>query len=137
MEYSNLNTLSGNTADENHNGILLKNSDHNTINNSNSINENEFDGISLEDSNNNTITSNSIRNNYVGIYLENSSYNSVNDNILSGNGRCIEEEDCEGNVIENNDCGEEEPIIFGYNLLFLMGIISLISIILIKKQFKN
>ena len=58
--------------------------------------------------------------------------------MLRGNGACVTEEgDCEGNVIEDNNCIVDEPIITGYNLLFLIGIISLISIILLKKQFKN
>jgi len=67
-----------------------------------------------------------------GISLWKSDYNNVSGNILLENDECIKEADCEGNIIENNDCG----IIPGYNLFFLLGSL-LIAVILISKKLKK
>ena len=80
----------------------------------------------------NTISGNTANYNEYGIFLDRSNYNTVSGNSLLGNEVCIAEKNCEGNVFENNDCGQDQGIP-GYNLFFLLGIVSVGSIILIKK----
>ena len=67
-----------------------------------------------------------------GISLWDSDYNNVSGNILLGTEECIKEADCEGNIIENNDCG----IIIGYILFFLFCTL-LIAVFLIRKKLKK
>ena len=127
----NNNTISGNNANSNYRGIYLKNSDYNDIL-GNTANNNHDEGIFLIESNNNTISGNTANNNVYGISLWNSDCNKVSGNILLGNDGCIKEANCEGNLIENNDCG----IIPGYNLIFLLGALS-VAVILISKKLKK
>ena len=128
---SNNNTISGNNANSNYRGILLENSDHIMVS-GNTANNNHDEGIFLIESNNNTISGNIASNNVYGISLWNSDCNKVSGNILLGNDGCIKEANCEGNIIENNDCG----IIPGYNLIFLLGALS-VAIIFISKKLKK
>ncbi len=125
---SNNNTVSGNNANSNYRGILLENGDYNNIS-ENTANNNHDEGIFLIESNNNTVSVNTANNNVYGIYLWKSDYNKVLGNIFLGNDECIREADCEGNIIENNECG----IIPGYNLFFLLGTLSVAVIIMSKK----
>ena len=65
----------------------------------------------MQNSNHSIITENTANyNSHYGIYLLRSNYNTVSRNTLIDNGYgCIYEcNECVGNVIENNDCGEEE-----------------------------
>ena len=63
-------------------------------------------------------------------------------NILIGNDECIIEEDCVGNTFSDNGActygqGDGNGVIPGYNLIFLIGILSVVSIILSKKLKKT
>jgi len=116
LYYCNNNTLSGNTANNNDQGIFLR------------------------WSNNNTLSGNTANYNRYGIYLSRSSSNTVSGNNLMGNDECIVEEDCQGNVFrDNGSCsyGETGQPIPGYNLFFLLGILSVISIIISIKLKKS
>ncbi|MFX0187679.1 MAG: NosD domain-containing protein [Candidatus Hodarchaeota archaeon] len=75
LEESNINTISGNTANKNDNfGIHLLGSEKNTVS-GNTVNENYF-GIYLANSNDTTITENTFSDNSIGILiLGTSSYN--------------------------------------------------------------
>lgn len=77
--------------------------------------------------------------NDIGIMLLfDSNNNSVIENTLIGNRQCFSESDnCVGNLFENNSCEDFVREISGYNLFFLLGILSLVAIILIKKLKKS
>ena len=132
-----MNTVSNNTDD----GISLNYCSF--LNVSNNIVDLNDEGISLiYNSIMNNITDNTVRNNNgTGIELVDSNYNRVTGNILSGNGECIKEEGTsEGNTIENNDCGDgggRQQIIPGFNLYLILGLIGIISVILMKRRFKD
>ena len=122
---SNLNTSYSTT------GISLFYCNNNTIF-GNTANDNNWDGISLTFSNNNNVSGNVANNNdRNGLNLIWSDYNIFSNNFLIGNVKCIEEYRGEVTIFDNNNCGE--PIIPGYNLFFLLGILSVIVIILSKK----
>jgi parallel beta-helix repeat protein len=81
---------------------------------------------------------NTINHNNMGIYLSSSNYNIVSGNILKGSNYnnfpdgCIYEINCIGNIFsDNGPCtnGQEDAIL-GYNLFFLLGILSVVAIIL-------
>ena len=114
-------------------GISLFYSNNNTISSNTANNSNEY-GIYLDNSDYNTISGNNASyNRYDGIYLDESDYNTISGNIFIGNYRCWEEVvDCEGNIFENNKCVNKQAIP-GYNLFFLLGIISIASILINKK----
>ncbi|MFX1410513.1 MAG: nitrous oxide reductase family maturation protein NosD [Promethearchaeota archaeon] len=131
------NTISGNTANYNvDDGIHLEYSDNNTVS-ENTANNNGDRGIFLYYSHNNLISGNSANNNEIGIRLSHGNNNTISGNTLIGNNECIIEEDCQGNVFENNDCEGRDEIIPGYNLFFLLGILSIVTIILNKKFKKS
>ena len=116
-------------------GLHLKYCD-NSIILGNSVGNNRFYGIFLGDTDNNTIAGNSIKENYIGIYLEWSNYNNVTGNILIRNDVCIVENHCEGNIFKNNYC-IKKGVISGYNLVFLIGILSAVTILVCKKVMKS
>lgn len=133
-----MNSVSNNTDD----GIFLDYCGYFIV--SNNIVDLNDEGIKLITSICNNITDNTVRNNNgTGIELENSNYNRVTGNSLSGNGACIKEEGTsEGNIIENNDCGDGDGggpqlIIPGFNLYLILGLIGIISVILMKRRCKN
>ena len=98
----------------------------------NTANNNNWDGIKLAFSNYNNVSENiANKNDRYGLNLIWSDNNIFSHNILLGNGKCMDEYRCEGNIFDNNNCGE--LIISGYNLFFLLGILSIVSIILNKK----
>jgi parallel beta-helix repeat protein len=132
LSYSFYNNITGNTVNRNERGIQLYLSDYNTIS-KNAANNNHFYGIGLGESDHNTISDNIANNNREGISLYSSDYNTVSGNILLGNDECIVENDCEGNILENNDCG----IIPGYNLFFILGILAIVVTIISKKLKKS
>ncbi len=79
---SSSNTLSGNNASNNYDGIDLWSSSNNNILNGNNANSNNYTGIYLDSSSNNTLNGNKANsNNYTGIYL----YYSSNDTLISNN----------------------------------------------------
>jgi parallel beta-helix repeat protein len=129
--HSHGNNVSGNTANNNYeSGIFLASCD-NVIISGNTANNNKY-GIYLSYSHYNTVSGNAASNNKRGIYLDYSDYNTISGNNLVGNDECIVEVNCEGNILENNDCG----IIPGYNLFFLLGALS-VAVILISKKLKK
>jgi len=134
----NFNTISGNTANNNHqSGIsLLDLTNYNTIS-GNTANNNKY-GIRLYYSSNNNISGNTANDNEYGIYLSISYSNTISRNNLVGNDVCIYEDEFSTgkNVFENNDCGEDDGKISGYNLFFLLGILS-VAVILISKKLKK
>jgi len=72
------NTIVGNTANNNYNGIVLKDyCDENNIT-GNTANNNGYSGMILDSSLYNNMTDNTAHDNYVGIYLRNSDYNLIN-----------------------------------------------------------
>ena len=79
-------------------------------------------------------------NKFIVMHLFSSNNNFIIENIFKGNDLCIYEGDCTGNIFQDNECSEEkeeekeESVISGYNLL-LLGLICIISILLINKQF--
>ena len=138
LRYSNNNTISGNIVSNSESrGIRLDSSDNNTIS-GNTANNNYWDGMYLDSSNNNTISGNTANNNNLsGIDLYSSDNNTISGNTLIGNGECIvESEDCRGNTFsDNGSCtyGQGNGGIPGYNLFFLLGILSVVVIVLSKK----
>ena len=137
LEDSDYNIVSGNTANNSDWGLHLQSSHYNNIK-GNTANYNRYGkGLYLLGSNHNNITGNTANYNRYGINLEFSNYNTITGNILLGNAECIKEEYCEGNVFKNNDCGKANGVIPGYNLFFLLGILSVVSIIISKKIKKS
>ncbi len=129
--------VSENIVDNNgETGISLTSCDHNNVTN-NIVDHNGDEGISLTGSDYNNITDNTIRNNdATGIDLEASDYNRIIGNILRGNRKCIEvDENCIGNIIENNDCGKKG--IPGFNIYLVSGLFGVILIVLIRRIFKK
>ncbi|HUW91250.1 MAG TPA: NosD domain-containing protein [Candidatus Nanopelagicaceae bacterium] len=135
ISYSDYNTISGNIANISYNSaIIVEHSNFSTI--SGNTANNAFVGILIGYSNFNNISGNTANYNDRGIYLATSNYNTISGNILIGNLACIFEKDCEGNKFsDNGSCtyGQAGDIISGYNLFFLLGILSVIGIILSKK----
>ena len=157
---SHNNTISGIEINSNTLGMRLEGSHFNTIINS-QANSNSV-GLMLGESNNNQIVRNNVHHNLVvGIYLFLSGFNlikqnkmnfndigisllfesnnnSVIENKLVGNGQCFSEsDDCVGNVFENNSCEDYIEKIPGYNLLFLLAILSVVAIFIGKKVKKS
>ncbi len=143
LDYSNNNTISGNIANNNSFGIYLYESNDNLIS-GNTVNNNYHDGISLWwFSDNNHVSGNTANNNTCGIRLSESHYNIVSGNILIRNDECIIEVESTGNTFnDNGPCtngqrdGENKPLIPGFNLYFLLGVMS-VTIILIRKKLRK
>ncbi len=107
------NEVIGNTVKNNKNGIYLDNSDRNTISD-NTANENSE----------------------IGIIIEFSSYNTIKGNSLIGNNECIDQDyptQSQANTFENNDCG----VISGYNVIFLISILTIASVLIVKRIKKS
>lgn len=104
---------------------------NNTIS-ENNIKDNDY-GLWFIGTDRNVILGNSVNENHIGINLRESNYNKFTGNKLIGNDECIVEVDCMGNIFENNDCSKADGVIPGYNLFFLLGILSTVAIILVKK----
>ncbi len=104
MDESFNNTISGNIMNNNNlSGICLIDSNYNIISGNTAIYNKEC-GIVLFHGNYNTISGNTANYNQWGIVLYNTGYNIVSGNNLIGNDECIVEVDCQGNVIQDNDC---------------------------------
>ena len=134
---ANNNTFSRNKVNKNpYFGISLYQSNNNTLI-ENIADENQYGGwsidhggISLRQSNYNRIKRNNISNNYYGVKLEYSSYNSISGNTFSSNEQDIYEENCVGNIIENNFYVFDEVDNTGNNLLLFI-VISVIFFLLV------
>jgi len=125
-------TISKNNISYSYTGIKLRG--YNNTVSENYVKENN-EGIRLQKVNYSIVMGNVIINNHYGIILTNSYYNNISGNFLTGNDICISEFECEGNLIENNDChlGDTNPVIPGYNLFVLIGVISIVSSIIVKR----
>ena len=135
LKYSRNNTISENNANNNNIGFYFYNSDYNNI--SGNTAKSNYYGIYLRESNENNISGNTAKSNNYGIYLSNSNKNIIAGNVLTGNVRCIYETPYStDNVFLNNIC-DQDNIIHGYNLLFLLGILSVGMIISVKKVKKS
>ena len=128
LHYSKNNTASSNTANNNEHGIYVGGGDFNTIS-QNTANYNEY-GITISGRFSNSVLGNYINYNNYGIYLFMSDNNKISGNSLIGNNVCISESYCEGNVFTNNNCGDA---ILGYDVIFLIVILSAVSIITAKR----
>jgi parallel beta-helix repeat protein len=94
----------GNLVRNNRGGMYLQQCDNCNITH-NIVNNNDEIGIYLfYNSDGNQIKYNTINQNDLGIYLEQSDFNNITENTLLDNNWCIFEINCEGNLIENNDC---------------------------------
>ena len=89
LDDSSNNTLTGNTASNNSDGIALSYSSVRTSNDNiltdNTVSDNYDHGIHLDASRNNVLTDNTASNNNVGIYLSFSSNNTLTGNTVSNN----------------------------------------------------
>ncbi len=125
-----------NIANGNDKGISLFFNNDNTTVSSNKAYNNSF-GIHLEKSNNTIISDNTAINNSYGIYLEKSNFNNISRNNLMGNENCIYEDNCKGNIFEDNeycDYKEDYEEVPGYNLYLLLGFLFVVVIIISKKN---
>ena len=140
------NTFSGNNLSNNFdNGLSIYGYGHNTITN-NTLNSNE-NGLNIESSDYNDILNNTMNNNRgYGVFLVESNYNTVSYNIFRCNRwGCWTDEGGTGNTFDNNICeecpedgnGDGVPFIPGYNLPLMIGVISIISVILLRKRYKH
>ena len=103
-ECTNNAILNNNASYNKRYGIILNaNSNDNNIT-ENIVNENNQHGIFLDNSDYSNIINNTINSNELGIGLSDSNYNNVSENSLKDNGWCIIEQNCIGNIFENNDC---------------------------------
>jgi len=133
--------INRNNVSLNSNGICLENSANIGIR-SNTVNRNARYGLKLySKSHDNYIFNNTINDNKDGILLTESSYNTITNNTLIGNFNCIVEINSTENFIGNNTCENRvlnrSAIVIGYNLYFIVGLLSFISIITIKIKVKN
>lgn len=162
LEYSYYNTVSKNNASDNFNGVsswicdrniisgnilnnnrgygvYLHDSEHNNITD-NIANKNQFSGVFLHYSSNNLITGNTAnKNGLSGIYLIASDFNTISGNSLIENGKCIKEENCEGNIFINNTCIDIFPLELVIIISTISGIavIGIASILLIRRKKKG
>ncbi|MFX1570122.1 MAG: NosD domain-containing protein [Promethearchaeota archaeon] len=140
------NTISDNNVSSNvDEGIRLEHYGNNIIEN-NIVNDNEH-GIMLSESDFNDILNNMI--NYsrgYGIEFWDSDYNNITGNTFYCNrDGCWREENSIGNIFTDNICElcPEEPTDGGrppipsYNVLFILGIISVSTILLTRKKLKK
>ena len=135
--YSNNNSISGNTANNNLFGISLYYSNNNNIS-ENTANYNSEHGIILIWSDFNAISRNTANyNSKSGVYLSSSNYNIVSGNTLIGNSECFSEETSQGNEFSDNSGCISSQGIPGYNLFFLLTILSVLAIIISKKLKKT
>ena len=131
-------TVAKNIVSYSQTGISLRGSNvYECYNNTVTANivKNNYYGMYIRGVNNSKVIGNNITSNYYGIALGYTNRIIVSGNNLIGNDICIIEVDCEGNIIEDNYCDiEEPPNIPGYNLLLLIGAISVVSLIIVVIQ---
>ncbi|MHA1913836.1 MAG: right-handed parallel beta-helix repeat-containing protein [Promethearchaeota archaeon] len=134
--YSRNNTISGNTITGNSDdGIYIHDNCNTIIVLGNTITLNGDDGIYLWFCHYNTIAGNTISlNPSIGVHLRDSDNNIVKGNNFTGNGECISELGSSGNEFsDNGQCtyGQGTEAIVGYNLIVLIGVLSILSVIII------
>jgi len=142
--YSNNNSISGNTANDNIvHGIFLTFSCYNNDISGNIANNNEY-GIMLILSNNNDISGNTANYNRYGIMLIFSNKNDISGNILMGNDECIAEDYCQGNTFRDNEyCDYGELRGISLELIILISIIiggaviGIATLLLIRRKRKR
>ena len=113
---------------------VLRRNYNNTV--SGNVVKDSYWGIFLFLTDNNTILENTLKDNYIGIFLRRSCHNNVSGNTLIGNVKCIIEEECEGNILQNNYCDIQSSI-SGYNVFLLIGAILITLIIATRKKKKQ
>ncbi|MFW9970642.1 MAG: nitrous oxide reductase family maturation protein NosD [Candidatus Odinarchaeota archaeon] len=141
---SNNNFLFNNTLMENEgSGLIIFNSDSNTVwkniitSNAGeyipSSNPSAYSGVYFHSSILNNFSGNIISDSYYGIYLELSDNNTVQYNTIRRFTICIEEIDCIGNIILNNNCYQPtSPAIYGYSISILLALCILMTFLIIK-----
>ncbi len=118
-------------------GILLVYCSDNTFL-ENNISYNNYHGFDCYRLENSFIFGNNINHNKnYGINFINCINNAITGNSLIGNEKCFNEAFSEGNVFENNVCRDRPSAIPGYNLFFLLSILSIIAIIISKRVKKS
>jgi len=136
------NILLDNTANDNDwAGIVLRYSNYTTIS-GNTASNNNYYGMVLEDSNYNNISGNTANYNHYGICLNGtinggSDYNIVSGNTLIGNDICFVEDNCEGNIFENNDCGISFEMILLISIISGGAMVGVVTILLIRHKRKR
>ena len=140
MDESFNNTISGNIMNNNNlSGICLIDSNYNIISGNTAIYNKEC-GIVLFHGNYNTISGNTANYNQWGIVLYNTGYNIVSGNNLIGNDECIVEVDCQGNVIQDNDCTLTPSLAYLPIILTISIPIVVVSVFIIyqnRKRFRK
>ncbi len=137
MDESFNNTISGNIMNNNNlSGICLIDSNYNIISGNTAIYNKEC-GIVLFHGNYNTISGNTANYNQWGIVLYNTGYNIVSGNNLIGNDECIVEVDCQGNVIQDNDCTLTPSLNYLPSILIISITIVGISVFIIDQNRKR
>jgi parallel beta-helix repeat protein len=139
MDESFNNTISGNTMNNNNfSGICLIDSIYNIISGNTASHNNECGIVLFESSNYNTISGNTANNNEYGIVLvENSNYNTILGNNLIGNDECIVEVNCQGNIIQDNDCKLPPSLNYFSPILIISVTIIGISVFIIYQNGKK
>ena len=136
LVYSDNNYISGNNANNNNgSGICLWDSNYNILSGNTAFYNIEC-GIILFESNYNTISRNTANYNQWGIILYTSSYNTILGNIVIGNDECIVELNCQGNVIQDNDCTLTPLLNYLPSILIISTAIIGVSIFMIYKNSK-
>ena len=136
IENSNNNIVSGNNVNNNNwSGIYLWDSNYNILSGNTAFYNIEC-GIILFESNYNTISRNTANYNQWGIILYTSSYNTILGNIVIGNDECIVELNCQGNVIQDNDCTLTPLLNYLPSILIISTAIIGVSIFMIYKNSK-
>jgi len=138
IENSNNNIISGNIVNNNNwSGICLVNSDYNIIS-GNIVNNNNWSGILLYISNYNIISGNTANyNKEYGMVLYTSSFNTISGNNLIGNDECIVEINCQGNIIQDNDCTLTPSLNYLPTILIISISIVGVSVFMIYKNGKK
>ncbi len=136
IAYSYNNTFLRNTVNNNNwSGICLVDSNYNIISGNTAFYNTEC-GIVLFYSNYNTISGNTANYNRWGIILSDSDYNIVSGNYVIGNDECIVELNCQGNVIQDNDCTLKPSLNYLPTILFISICIVGVSVFMIYKNGK-
>jgi parallel beta-helix repeat protein len=138
MDESFNNTISGNMMNNNKwSGICLIDSIYNIISGNTALNNKECGIILFQGSNYNTISGNAANDNEFGIYLYDSGYNTISGNNLRGNNECIVEVNCQGNVIQDNECTITTSLVYFPIILTISIPILGISVFIIYQNHKR
>jgi parallel beta-helix repeat protein len=141
MDESFNNTISGNIMNNNNfSGICLIDSTYNIIS-GNIATYNGECGIVLFQSKYNTISGNTANYNRWGIVLYESDYNTVSgNNLIRNDDECIAELNCQGNIINDNDCTLAPSLAYFPIILTIIIPIVAVSVFIIyqnRKRFRK